>query len=265
MHRFFVSSEVLGQPPRNPAGAMLITLVGDQAHQVRRVLRMRPGDHVVLLDNRGWAYEAVLIAYGEADARFETISRWAVSSEPRVHITLYQAMLRGEHFAWALQKGTEVGISRFVPTVCERNVVSDLPSIERKRDRWVRVIQEAAEQSGRARLPELAPAQTFAAAVQAAASPGLGEPPPIRLILWEGVPAVSGTTLRQALLGVDRNLASGACIQVYVGPEGGLTAAEVGLAQSYGVQPVTLGARILRAETAGVVAAAIILYEAGDI
>jgi 16S rRNA (uracil1498-N3)-methyltransferase len=249
MHRFFVTPEVLARQP--------VLLSGAQAHQIRRVLRLRPGDRVTLLDNHGWAYEAVLIACGETDAMLQTDRRWTAEGEPRTHITLFQAVLKGEQFGWALQKGTEVGVSRFVPMVCERNVVSDLDAVEQKRGRWERIIREAAEQSGRGRLPELAPAQPFARAVCL--------PPPTdsglrRLIPWEGERV---TGLRDALVGC--NFARGARIQIFVGPEGGFTEEEVWLAQRAGVQPVTLGPRILRGETAGIVAAAVVLYEAGEL
>jgi 16S rRNA (uracil1498-N3)-methyltransferase len=250
MHRFFVAPDVLERRP--------IVLSGEQAHQIRRVLRMRPGERATLLDNRGWAYEACLVSYGDSDARFEIVRRWAATGEPRIHITLYQAVLKGERFGWALQKGTEVGVSRFVPVVCERNVVDDLSAAEQKRDRWDRIIQEAAEQSGRARLPVLAPARTFETVVQVV-SPGSTASGPLRLMLWE---EEGSTALRQALAGC--NFAGGARIEVLVGPEGGFTAAEADLAKQWGALKVTLGPRILRAETAGVVAAAAILYEAGE-
>ncbi len=246
MHRFFVSPDVLRSHP--------VVLTGDQAHQIRRVLRLRLGDRVILLDGQGWAYEASLIALGETDAKFQLVRRWAAQGEPTVHITLYQAVLKGERFDWALQKGTEVGVSAFVPLVCERNVVGDLRAIEGKRARWQRIIQEAAEQSGRGCLPELAPAMLFSQAVAASVAPCL------RLILWENEP--SGR-LRDALRSC--NLTSGVRIELLVGPEGGFTAQEVELARGYGIRSVTLGPRILRAETAGVVAAALILYEAGEI
>lgn len=256
MHRFFVSPEAFASHP--------VVLTGDQAHQIRRVLRMRLGERVTLLDGHGYAYEALLIALGEAEARFQVVKRWTEASEPRTQVTLYQAILKGDHFAWVLQKGTEIGVSRFVPIVCERNVVDDLDAVEGKRERWLRIIQEAAEQSGRARLPELAPAELFRQAV-ALLPPSLlpaGERQKValRLIPWESERAVR---LGDALAGC--NFAAGARIELFVGPEGGFAEEEVALARRYGVQPVTLGPRILRAETAGVIAAALILYEAGDI
>jgi 16S rRNA (uracil1498-N3)-methyltransferase len=262
MHRFFVPPSALETQP--------ITLTGDQAHQVRRVLRMRLGDRATLLDGRGWACEGILIAVGETDVKFQAGRRWAVAGEPATHITLHQAVLKGERFGWALQKGVEVGVGAFVPLICERNVVDDMASVENKRERWERIIQEAAEQCGRGRLPELRPAQLFAQAVQPT-PPALlrqaqdrllpakdgGE---IRLILWEGE---HEARLRDTLAGC--NFGPGAGIQLFVGPEGGFTEEEVAMARSYGVRPVSLGPRILRAETAGIVAAALILYEAGEL
>jgi 16S rRNA (uracil1498-N3)-methyltransferase len=252
MHRFFVAPEAFERQP--------VVLTGPQAHQVRRVLRMRLGERAMLLDGRGWACEGLLIAVNDADVRFQVLRRWRESGEPRTQITLLQAVLKGERFGWVLQKGTEVGVSAFMPVICERNVVDDMEAVEDKRERWERIIQEAAEQSGRAFLPQLLPAQLF----QQAAQPGLlpdkaGASPPLRLMLWEGE---RETSLNGALAGC--NFASGARIQVVVGPEGGFTGEEVRLARSYGIRTITLGPRILRADTAGVVAAAIILHEAGE-
>ncbi|MGC8782042.1 MAG: RsmE family RNA methyltransferase [Anaerolineae bacterium] len=271
MQRFFISPSAFVRP--------IVTLIGEQAHQVRRVLRLRPGDRVVLLDGRGGACEAALIAADEAGARFQVLHRWEAEGEPAIHITLFQAMLKGERFGWALQKGTEIGVSAFVPLICERSVVDDLSAIEHKRERWQRIIQEAAEQSGRGRLPVLHPAQAFPQALglhlpsplrkeaggKANVSPGLPPLPEredkaaMRLILWEGEREIR---LRDAL---DRcNLAAGAHIQVFVGPEGGFSASEIALARDSGICPVSLGPRILRAETAGIVAAALILYAAHE-
>jgi len=256
MHRFFVSPQAFASHP--------VILTGDQAHQIRRVLRLRLGERVTLMDGQGYAYEAALIALGESDARFQVVQRQPAPSEPRTRITLYQAVLKGDNFAWVLQKGTEAGVSRFVPIVCERNVVDDLDAVEGKRDRWQRIIQEAAEQCGRGRLPDLAAAELFKQAISApSAVPSHAAEPEgkmLRLIPWEGERSLR---LRDALAGC--NFAAGARIEVFVGPEGGLTEEEVALARRYGVQPVTLGPRILRSETAGLVAVALILYEAGDI
>ncbi len=238
------------------------------------MLRMRPGERVFLLDGRGGVFEAELVSVKHTGVTFQVVSRQEATAEPATHITLYQAVLKGERFGWALQKGVEVGVSAFVPLICERNIVDDMTAIEHKRPRWEQIIREAAEQCGRSRLPALLPAQLFRQAVKssqpldrgtsevAAVSSAAGGMPagPVRLIPWEGE---RETHLRAALAAC--NAAADRRIQIFVGPEGGFTAEEIALARSYGIRPVTLGPRILRAETAGIIATALILYEMGDL
>ena len=153
-----------------------VILTGGQAHQMRHVLRLRPGERVLLLDNGGWPTRRRSPATSAREVAFDLIERRVAAGEPAVHLTLYQAVLKGERFDWALQKGTEIGVSRFVPVICERSVVGDRTAIEQKRARWERIIQEAAEQSGRARLPELAPSQSLADALQRARRPRPADP-----------------------------------------------------------------------------------------
>lgn len=251
MHRFFVPPEIFKHEP--------VILAGWQAHQMRNVLRLRPGARVLLLDNSGLVYEAEVAGYREREVAFNLVDRRVAAGDPAVRLTLYQAVLKGEHFNWALQKGTEIGVSRFVPLICRRSVVEDRQAIEQKRARWERIIQEAAEQSGRARLPELAPSQSLADALREGQEAAALDPLLLRLIPWE---EEHGQGLREALAAC--NLCPGSRIQVFVGPEGGFAEDEVNLARQCGVRPVSLGARILRAETAGLVAAAAILYHSGD-
>lgn len=247
MHRFFVPPSALAQSP--------VILTGDVAHQIRRVLRLAPGDRVLLLDGEGVSCEAEVRAVTAKDVRLTVVARDLATGEPAIHITLYQAVLKGEHFAWALQKGTEVGISAFVPVITERSIIDDMQTVEAKRERWRRIIQEAAEQCGRGRVPELLPGQMLSNALKHAAWPDA-----VRLIPWEGEQALSlGAALAQ------RNLLEGTRIEVFVGPEGGFTDGEIDWARRHDVQPVSLGPRILRAETAGLVAAVGILYQAGEL
>ena len=122
MQRFFVSPSLLTQRP--------VVLTGEMAHQMRRVLRLAPGDRVSLLDGEGWAHEAEVLAITGKDVRLNVLSRSEATGEPRAQITLYQAVLKGERFAWALQKGTEVGVSAFVPLVTERTIIDDLQAVD---------------------------------------------------------------------------------------------------------------------------------------
>lgn len=245
MHRFFVSREALD--------AERVALPADVAHQLRAVLRMSPGDRIIVLDNSGWEYEVELAELSPQTAWGTVLSRTLSHTEPRTKITLYQSFLKGQRFEFVLQKGTELGIVAFVPVISARCVVSSLDSASRKTARWERIIREAAEQSRRGRLPDLAPALFFRDACLRATRSGQ-----LALIPWEGE---TTTSLREALDRMQRPFS----VSLFVGPEGGFDESEIAVARQAGVIPVHLGPRILRAETAGLVAASAILFAYGDL
>jgi len=245
MHRFFV--------PREALEGDEVALPSSVAHQLRNVLRMGPGARIVVLDNSGWEYEVELAEIAPQGARGRIVSRSLSNTEPRTKITLYQAFLKGQRFEFVLQKGTELGIVEFVPVISARCVVSSLEHAARKASRWEKIIREAAEQSRRGRLPELAPALFFREACLRATRAGQ-----LALIPWEGEAHMS---LREALDGRQRPFS----VSLFVGPEGGFDEAEIAVARQAGVVPVHLGPRILRAETAGLVAASAILFAYGDL
>jgi 16S rRNA (uracil1498-N3)-methyltransferase len=252
VHRFFV-------PPDWIQGNW-VTIDGPQAHQIARVLRMRPGDRILVLDNSGWEIETRLLAVGRDAVQGEVVRRRLAQGEPRTKISLYQGVLKSKGFEYVLQKATEVGVVEFVPLIAERCVISDLQVVEKKRPRWEWIIQEAAEQCRRGRRPILGSAVLFAKACEQARQGG-----GLALIPWEEEGQVSlRQLLREPPPGREQHWPP-FTISLFVGPEGGFTAEEVDIARRYGLVPVTLGPRILRAETAGLVAAAAILYELGDL
>jgi len=255
MYRFFVAPETLQRDP--------VILSGQQAHRIGRVLRMKPGDRVLLLDNSGWAYETELTRLGPDEVEGRVLRKTLATGEPRAKITLYQAMLKGHGFETVLAKGTQVGIVEFVPLLCERCVVGSLVDLEEhRRRRWDRIVRGAAEQSRRGRLPRLAPVTMWLLACQRARRTDLS------LLPWE---EVTRPSLREVLAGLEAvGQAAGShwrpfSISLFIGPEDGLTPEEVQVAQSSGIQVITLEPRILRAETAGPVAAAAILSALGDL
>ena len=245
MHRFFVSRESIDGDE--------VSLKGPVAHQLRNVLRMSSGDHIVVLDNSGWEREVELTEVLPQLARGKVVGQTLSSTEPRTKITLYQSFLKGERFEFALQKGTELGIVEFVPVISARCVVSSLNEAGRKMARWERIIREAAEQSRRGKLPDLSPAMFFREACLRATRAGQ-----LALIPWE---AENRRSLRAVMESHPRPFS----ISLFVGPEGGYEDSEIAAAEGMGVIPVGLGPRILRAETAGLVAAAAILYALGDL
>ncbi len=255
MHRFFVPPASLESDP--------VVIGGQQAHRIGRVLRLERGDRVLLLDNSGWAYEVELTGFAPDQVEGHVVHKSLATGEPRAKITLYQALLRGHGFELVLEKGTEVGIVEFVPLLCERCIVGSLMGVEEHRyQRWERIVRGAAEQARRGRLPRLAPVTMWPLALQRARRADLCFLP------WE---EATKPSLREVL---EQHQAAGESggkhgrpysISLFVGPEGGLTPEEVHLARTADIQPITLGPRILRAESAGLVAASAILYALGDL
>lgn len=246
MHRFFVTEE-------NLRGKQVV-FTGRQAHQIRNVLRMKSGDHVIVLDNTGCEYTVILTKVGRQNVVGEIVSKQQVQAEPRTQITLYQSLLAREKFEWVLQKCTEVGVTSFVPMVTERSIVRRTDAItSHKLSRWRDIITEAAEQSGRGRIPQLDAPVDFVDAV-------------CRLSDFDrcliSSPAATGSSIREIL---QTGGTEPVAVALFIGPEGGFTDKEVQLAEANSIKPVSLGSRILRTETAAVVASAVILYEQGEL
>ena len=254
--RFFVHPDWIRQ------GAVQIT--GPLVHQMRNVLRMRPGDQFVVLDNSGWEYQAELEDIDAAMASAHILQKRLAIGEPRTKIRLYQGLLKGRHFEWVLQKCTEIGIVEFVPVISDRCLISSLDDISSdKMQRWQRIILEAAEQSHRGRLPRLHQPVLFSQACDQIRQAGLG------MMLWESETKSALKDILQASFVAGRTTKGRPrrpfSISMLIGPEGGFTQEEADLAQQYGLRTITMGARILRAETAGLVAATAILYEMDDL
>jgi 16S rRNA (uracil1498-N3)-methyltransferase len=250
-YRFFV-------PPAALAGDSVQLSDPELAHQIGRVLRLRPGSRVLLLDGSGMHYLVRLTSVERTQLAGEIEQRAAATGEPALALTIYVSLLRAERFEWVLQKGTELGVSQFVPLRCARTQASDQPN-ERKLARWQRIIREAAEQASRARLPTLGPTLDFAAGCEHASTAELA------LLLWEGarLPASDQPTptLRAVLRGQQPPPPTLALIS---GPEGGFEPTELTSAAGRGIISVSLGPRILRAETAPIAAAAALFYELED-
>ncbi len=247
-YRFFV-------PAASIQDSTLALHDSELAHQLGSVLRLKPGDRLTILDGLGWQYSAIISALDRRSIHASIESRQAVDCEPHVILTLFCPLIRAERFEWLLQKGTELGVARFVPVLYTNTVHGDHATAGRKAERWIRIIREAAEQSCRGRLPELAPAQSFSEALQQSSASDLA------LLLWEGQQA---EPLQHALQAAVHSALTRPSLAILSGPEGGLTSGELEQALSVGVRAVTLGPRILRAETAPLAALSAILYAYGE-
>ena len=244
VHRFFV-------PPSHIEGGR-VTLTADASRQLARVLRARPGDDIIALDDSGYEYVVTLDSISPREASGIIGDRHLGDGEARLSITLYQGLMKSDRFEYTLQKGTELGISRFVPIISERTVARNVISANRL-ERWGRIIREAAEQAGRCRLPTLEGALSFAEACDAISGPAI--------IGWE---MERETGIRDTLVRRKADIERAQSISIVIGSEGGLTDEEAAYARGRGIEPVSMGRRIFRAETAGIIAAAAVLYEMGE-
>jgi 16S rRNA (uracil1498-N3)-methyltransferase len=240
LHRFFL--------PRERFDAGRVTFPPDVSRQLDRVLRLRSGDRVTALDGSGSEFTVRLDATGSM-ATGVVEERRENDAEPRLRLVLYQALLKGQKLEWVLQKGTEIGVSRFVPVATERSLPASVtPSRIR---RYNDIVREAAEQSRRGKLPPIEQTSDLESAVRRSAIEGL------IVFLWEEerTTRLSDIALTQV----------GAGVSLFVGPEGGFTEEEVALARGAGATICTLGKRVLRAETAAIVGASLLLSHCGDL
>ena len=191
---------------------------------------MSPGDEILLLDNSGQEYKVRLTKLSRDVVEAEVLAVDQGRGEPRIEINLYQAILKGSKFDLVLQKGTELGVAAFVPVICHRTIPKKKGDWDRTRyPHWRKIVQEAAEQSGRSRLPMVQEAVSFEDACNAVQGTATS------LIPWEGE-AENG--LREALRDSDKRR-----INIFIGPEGGFEEQEIGHARASGVVPVSLGRR----------------------
>jgi 16S rRNA (uracil1498-N3)-methyltransferase len=235
-----------------------ILLTGETARQIARVLRMQAGDKVCLLDGHGWEYVVELGELARNEVSCKLVEKRLGGGEPEARVTMYLALLnKADKFEWALQKCTELGAAGFEAVVAARSV-SEAPGPART-ERWQRIIQEAAEQSGRSFLPTLTGTATLAQVIHKEGTARKEQTNRQHIALMPALGAKC--SIAEALQGVERERAD---IAIITGPEGGFTEDEVSAAEEAGITPVTLGPRTLRAETAAVVAPALVLYELGE-
>lgn len=241
MHRFFIPPDWIDKSK--------VTLMGPIAHQIKNVLRMKPGQSIIVLDNFGQEYVVSLTHLAKNVVVGEVTEQRTATGEPKLKISLYQGTLKAQKFEWVLQKGTELGLAEFIPVISERSVLGDVRIVDQKAMRWERIIQESAEQSRRGILPELRPGMMFTQACQRA-----GRSADLNLLAWEDEAADSLKVVLSGLKEKPRR------INLFIGSEGGYSLDEARLAHGYGIYPVWLGRRILRAETAGLAAASAVFY-----
>ncbi len=248
MHRFYVFPEDMEKDKA--------TIKNEEFKHLSKVLRLNTGDKIGIFDGTGWEYEGVIASIREKEALIHIEGSCLSPTESPLQLTLAQGLPKGDKMETIIQKNTEVGIHSIVPLELERSVVrlEGKKKIDRAK-RWQKIAVEAAKQCRRAFIPPVHALQTLHVFLENLPQDR------VLLIPWEE----GGTPLKQVLQNKEKYSKISKPVYILIGPEGGLDKKEVEKAQEYGGIPVSLGPRIMRTETAGLVAAAVVMYHWGDL
>jgi len=238
-HRFFVPPEEIRDGT--------VRLSAAQAHQIARVLRLKPGDPIQVFDGTGREIRAELVTAASSSALARAVEEWTHPAGPGIRIALAQVAPRGSHMDLIVAKATELGVARIALLETAHSVLRGTGRLER----WRRIAAEAAEQCGRSEIPALA--------IMGGLAPFLASHPPAEplLLLDAGAEAAP-------LPAVCGELAGATALSLLVGSEGGFDPEEVARCRTAGARLAWLGPRLLRSETAALAALAVIQATLGD-
>ncbi|RUS48506.1 16S rRNA (uracil(1498)-N(3))-methyltransferase [Cohnella sp. AR92] len=255
MQRYFVSPEQVGSDS--------VYLEGEDARHLAAVMRARPGEEFIACDGSGTEVLAKIETIEQGRISAAIVERRTSLAEMSWRVTVAQSLPKGDKLETVIQKGTEAGAASFQPFLSQRTVVQYDERKEAKRlERWRKIAKEAAEQAHRGIVPEVAAVCSWKSLVAGMARFDL------TLICYEEE-GRRGTGLRTALASFQERFAKDSgkapSVLLIVGPEGGFDPREVEQAAEAGAVAVGLGRRILRTETAALVALACIAYESGEL
>lgn len=221
-----------------------LTIVGEDAVHISRVLRMKVQDTLVMSDKNGYDYDCMIDRIGKDTVDLTVLKKYKNESEPALSVTLYQALPKGDKFEFIVQKAVELGVTRIVPVLTKRCVSRpDGKAMTKKVERYNKIAKEAAKQCGRGRIPEVLSLVTYQQAVDQMAQHESG------IVFYELGGSRINTILPESCTDIG----------IMIGSEGGFSEEEIAMAQQRGIAIGSLGKLILRCETAPLVAMAIIM------
>jgi 16S rRNA (uracil1498-N3)-methyltransferase len=237
-----------------------LTLSAEETRHARDVLRLQSGDEIYVFDGAGREFQCVIESIERNSTQLSVVAEVEpVRPESILNLTLAIALLKNEKFDLVIQKATELGVTRIVPLIAERADIRLRDRKDARVIRWQRIAHEAAKQSGRASVPEVAaPLTLHSLLIMPETQQKKSSDNVLRLLFSERC----GRSLAEATDGMAERPVE---IVVMVGPEGGWTDQEIELAREGGCEIVTLGGRVLRAETAGITVVALLQHRFGDL
>jgi 16S rRNA (uracil1498-N3)-methyltransferase len=245
MARFFVARQNIRQ---NRA-----TVLGDELGHLRTVLRLGPGDLVTIFDDTGREHEAVIRSVDADCGNLEILRSYETKRESSLNLILALGLTKGEKMDFVVEKATELGAWTIVPFVSSYTVPKlDETKIAKRTERWRKIALSATKQCGRTRIPEIGTPCEFRELI------GRAWAETLKLFFWEA-------EARHTLGEVRATTGAVRSILIVTGAEGGFTSEEAAMAQEHGFCTIQLGPRILRAETAAVIATALVQFLWGDL
>ncbi|MCQ4772490.1 16S rRNA (uracil(1498)-N(3))-methyltransferase [Lacrimispora saccharolytica] len=242
MHRFFVEEPAMGENS--------ITITGGDVNHIKNVLRMSVGDKICVINgqnNKEYYCEITAVGNDAVDTRICEIRE--SDQELGNEVVLFQGLPKSDKMELIIQKAVELGVHTIVPVSTDRTVVKlDAKKEANKRKRWMSISESAAKQSGRLRIPEVTPVVSYREALE------MAKKMDVRLIPYELAEGMEKT--RELMSSIQ----PGQSVAVFIGPEGGFESSEIEKAMEIDAWPITLGKRILRTETAGLVTLAMLVY-----
>ena len=231
-----------------------VEILGEEAHHIANVLRLKEGTVVGLFDGFGYKTLGIILDVANDRVLVEITNDKVENIEPPINVTLYQALPKKDKFELVIQKATELGVTNIVPIVTKRTIVNiEGEKSKKKVERWSKIAQEACKQSGRAYVPQISEPVSFKTMLCEIKAE-------LNLMPYE---AETEKSLKQVLKSYTVSMPKN--INILIGPEGGWDKEEVEMAVNRGIIPVTLGPRILRTETASLAVLTLVLYELGDL
>lgn len=249
MHKFFTPKELINGD--------VAKIIGDDVKHIYKVLRITQGEKVTLNNCEGVEYIAKVISVTKQEVLLEVLEKLDVNNESDIKIYLFQGLPKSQKMDLIVQKGTELGVAEFIPTITHRVDVK-LKGEFKKLDRLNRIALEAAKQSKRSIIPKVSEPIEFEDMIEKINSLDLV------LVPYENA---ENFGIKKLVNNLEKNgsIEKIKSVGIFVGPEGGIEEDEIEKLKENGAHIITLGKRILRTETAGFVATSLIQYELSDL
>ncbi|NLP35730.1 MAG: 16S rRNA (uracil(1498)-N(3))-methyltransferase [Clostridiales bacterium] len=233
MHRFYVSMDQIHGDR--------INIIGKDVNHIKNVLRMKPGDEIIICNGQGKDCYCIIDTVSEREITTKILSEQETGTELKTKITLYQGIPKKDKMELIIQKSVELGVYEIVPVMTKRVIVKleDKKKELKKLERWQMIAESAAKQSGRGIIPIVRPVISYKEAILKSSSMDLGVVP------YENAEGIGYT--RKIMNQINQY----STIGIFIGPEGGFDHTEIDFARENNIHPITLGKRILRTETAG--------------